>query len=76
MRPEYRSQYGDSLRARQFRARTPVEARNFLLSTPVQTALGAYPASCTMVYWLFAAVKAAGGGDYHPLTSTGGDKNK
>ena len=60
------SRYSDSLRTGRSGDRIPVGAR---FSAPVQTVLGAYPASCTMGTGSFPGVKRPGRGVDHPPPS-------
>ena len=60
--PGQLSRYSDSLRAGRFGDRIPMGAR---FSTPVQTGLGAYPASYTMCIGSFPGEKRQGRGVDH-----------
>ena len=63
----YHSRYSDPLRAGRCGDRIPVEAR---FSAPVQTGLGAHPASCTMRTGSFQVVKRPGRVVEHPPPSS------
>jgi hypothetical protein len=62
---EYRSRYSDWLRAGQSGDQISAGAR---FSAPVQTGLGAHPASCTMVPRSFPGIKRPGRSVDHPPT--------
>jgi len=59
--------YSDTLRAGRYRDRIPLRAR---FSTPVQTGLGAHPASYTTGTGSFKGVKRPGRGVDHPPPSS------
>jgi hypothetical protein len=65
--PRWLSRYSDSLQAGRSGDRIPVGAR---FSAPVQTGIGAHPASCTMGTGSFLGVKWAGREVDHPLPSS------
>jgi hypothetical protein len=66
-RPEYRSGYSDSLRARRSGDRIPVEAR---LPAPVQTGPEDHLAFYTLDTGSFAGVNRPGRGVYYPPPSS------